>query len=330
MQSKRVLFLASGLDEASCRFRFGQYLPHLRARGIECVSIDLAVPAALRRAIWKSARDYDQVFVHRALLRLPDWIALRRYARRYVFDFDDAIMMRDSSRRKQRSWQRRLRFALMTRGAQRVIAGNDYLAAWAAPYNRRVAVIPTTIELADYPPLSSAKDEKDELIIGWIGTRANLMYLRTIVPALSRIAQKFPRVKLKIVADDFLDVPGMEVIRKPWALADEVADVGSFDIGIMPLPDDAWTRGKCALKILQGFAASVPVVCSPVGANRDVMNHDVEGYFAQSQDEWVARLEELLLDSQKRRRMGQAGRRAIEEKYSVAANVEQFAQTLIS
>ena len=298
MSCKRVLILAFGLEEASCRFRFVQYLPYLRACGIHVDVADLAVQAPQRRRIFQQAASYDQVLLHRVLLRWPEYRFFRRHVKNYVFDFDDAIMMRDSSRRNLHSRQRLMRFRRMARGAQNVIAGNFYLGDWAKRFNPCVTVLPTSIELNDYrapvsgKPVSEkqAAKQNDILTIGWIGTRSNLMYLQTIVPALTRVAQNAAtqnalNVRLKIVADDFLDVPGMEVIKKPWRLADEVADVQSFEIGLMPLPDDAWTKGKCALKILQSFAAGVPVVCSPVGANRDVVQDGVSGYFAHDEDE---------------------------------------------
>jgi len=324
---ERLLCLASGLDSPSCRFRVGQYLPYLRERGMHVTLADLAVPAPERRRLFAEAAGYDAVLVHRAFFRFADYLRFRRSVRRYVFDFDDAILYRDSSRRRFHSWQRRLRFRRMIGGARRVIAGNAYLADLAAGYQRRdrITVLPTAVDLGEYP---ADNEEPAEPVIGWIGTRSNLMYLQSIAPALTRVGASFLRPRLKIVCDDFIDVPGIEVIRKRWSREDEAADVRSFQVGIMPLPDDPWTRGKCACKILQYFAASRPVVCSPVGANREVVDHGRSGYFAASEDEWVARLEALLGDAQMRRRFGQAGRETVETRYSVQANLEGFLAAL--
>lgn len=327
MTSRRLLILANGLHEASCRFRFGQYLPYLRAQNIAVDVVDLAVSTEERRKIFASAANYDSVLLHRVLLRWRDFAVFRRHVKNYVFDFDDAIMMRDSSRRNRHSWQRLMRFRRMTQNAQNVVAGNNYLGVWARKFNSQVEVIPTSIELKDYA-IEYSNAPKDTLTIGWIGTKSNLMYLQTVVPALSRVAQKFPNAQLKIVADDFLDVPQMRVEKKLWKLEDEVCDVQSFDIGIMPLPDDEWTRGKCALKILQSFAASVPVACSPVGANLDVVENGANGFFATSENEWATRLEELLRDAILRRKMGADGRRKVEIEYSIEANAPRFMQSL--
>lgn len=324
---RRILFLVPGRDEVSCRFRVHQYVPYLQRMGIHPEVADLQVSAGARWKILRSAADYDRVCVHRAFLSPLEQQWLRRAARGYVFDFDDAIMFRDSSRRRFDSWQRRRRFRRMVAGARTVIAGNGYLAEWASRFSDRVTVIPTAIDLSVYSERRT--EPSGEPVIGWIGTRVNLMYLRAIVPALTRLARQRPDVQLKVVSDGFFDVAGVSVTNKPWSLADEVDDVTSFHVGIMPLPDDPWTRGKCAVKILQYFAAAVPVVCSPVGANLEVVEHGRSGYFATSEDEWVARLEELLGDARRRREFGQAGRDRVQTRYMIESTVDQFVLALV-
>ena len=325
---RRVLFLASGLSEVSCRFRVLQYLPHLKRLGIQADVADLHAPVAARWKILRSAAAYDTICIHRAFLSPLELIWLRRTGATYVFDFDDAIMFRDSAHQKFESWQRRWRFRRMVTDARTVIAGNKYLAGWASRYSERVTVIPTALDLTAYPERRAACTR--EPVIGWIGTRINLMYLRAIVPALARLGRKRPDVKLKIVADGVLDIPGVQVTNKRWSLPDEVDDVLSFQVGIMPLPDDPWTRGKCAVKILQYFAAAVPVVCSPVGVNVEVVEHGRSGYFAATEDEWVDRLDELLESEERRRRFGDAGRQMVERRYSIAANLETLSEVLFS
>ena len=324
---RRILFVVSGRNEVSCRFRVLQYIPHLRRVGIHVEVADLQGVAGARWKILRSARDYDSVCVHRACLSRLEQRWLRRAAGGYVFDFDDAIMFRDSSQRRFASWQRRQRFRRMVAGARTVIAGNGYLAEWASRFSERVTVIPTAIDPSAYPERRT--EPSGELVIGWIGTRINLMYLRTIVPALTRVARQRPDVKLKIVSDGFLDIAGVPVVNKRWSLADEVADVTSFHVGIMPLPDDPWTRGKCAVKILQYFAAALPVVCSPVGANLDVVEHGRSGYFAATVAEWVARLDELLGDAHRRRQFGQAGRDRMQREYSIESTADRLVKALV-
>lgn len=323
---RRILFLVSGASEASCRFRVLQYLPYLQRRGLTTHVADLHVPIRQRRRLLLSAAEYDAVCVHRVLLTPIEHRWLQRAAPRYVFDFDDAIMFRDSTHRRFSSWQRRQRFARMVAGARNVVAGNRYLADWAARYGERVTVIPTAIDLAAYP---AHPPRSRDAVIGWIGTRVNLMYLRAVLPALTRLARARPNATLKIVADDFLDAPGIHVTKKRWSLDDEVGDVMSFQVGIMPLPDDPWTRGKCAVKILQYFAAAVPVVCSPVGTNLDVMEHGRTGYFAATQEEWVTYLSELLGNAERCEQFGAAGREIVRQRYSIDANLDALISVLL-
>ena len=332
----RVLFLAAGLESPSVRFRLLQYLPYLRAQGIIVETGELASAATERRRLYAHAAAFDVVLVHRALLPPVEHWLLRHYARRVVFEFDDAIMFRDSAHRSMRSWRRMGRFRRMARGANSVIAGSDYLKSWAEQVNPNTVVIPTSIELSDYPVLLPDRNTPDNPspVIGWIGTRSNLMYLETLRGALAQVGQaaqtqqdRFPR--LKVVCDSFPNIQGITLERKIWTLAEEPDDVRSFQIGIMPLPDDIWARGKCGLKILQYMAASVPVVCSPVGVNEIIVKDGVNGFLAKTEAEWVDCLKRLLADGALRTRIGQAGRAAVEADYSMTVNAPKFISALL-
>jgi glycosyltransferase involved in cell wall biosynthesis len=323
----RVLFLGAGLDAASWRFRVGQYLPHLRQHGVQAEVADLDVAFPHRLRVLAGAARYDRVFVHRVLLSPIELVWLRRVAPRYVFDFDDAIMLRDSAARRLDSWQRRWGFARMLRAAGAVIAGNAYLGEHARRHAARVTVIPTAVDLTPYP---ASPADPGAPVVGWMGTSSNLMYLRAVVPALVRLAGRRAEMHVKVVSDGVFAAPNVRLTQKRWSRDDEVADLRTFQIGIMPLPDDAWTRGKCAVKILQYFAAGLPVVCSPVGANCEIVEAGVSGLFAATHDEWVARLDELLGDPALRRRLGQHGRAAVRERYSIEATLPRLLDVLLS
>jgi hypothetical protein len=169
----RVLFLASDVRSASCRFRVRQCLPYLQRAGIRADLIDLHAPLSQRWRSLRSASGYDVTCVHRAFLNPIEYRWLRQRAKRYVFDFDDAILFRDSASGRFESWQRRARFRRMVSGADRVIAGNAYLGSLAARYNQHVTVIPTAIDLQPYP--QRAPERPAEPIVGWIGTHVNLI-----------------------------------------------------------------------------------------------------------------------------------------------------------
>lgn len=322
----RVLFLGAGLHNASWRFRVAQYLPHLRARGIAASVGELAVAWPGRLRLLASAARYDAVCVHRALLTPIELACLRRAAPRVVFDFDDAIMFRDSAAAHMVSRRRARRVARVLRGATAVLAGNAYLADWAAPRCARVTVLPTAIDLDAFPAEPPAAGPP---VIGWIGTHSTLMYLRGALPALARLTTRRPDVTVRAVSDGTIDPDGVRLHNVVWSRSDEVNELRRFQVGIMPLPDDPWTRGKCAVKLLQYFAAGLPVVCSPVGAARDIVEHGRNGFFATSDDEWVTHLETLLADADLRRRFGAAGRALVEARFSVRATLPGFVDTLL-
>lgn len=322
----RLLFLGSGLHNASWRFRVAQYIPHLRERGIAVVGGELHCPWPDRLRLLASAAHYDAACIHRALLNPIELAWLRRAAPRYAFDFDEAIMFRDSAAVRMVSRRRQRRVTRMLRGAASVIAGNDYLAAWARPHCARVSVVPTALDLAAYP---AAPPVDGPPVIGWMGTRSTLMYVYAVLPALVRLAARQPRLVVRVVSDRALESADLPLINVSWSLANEVEELRRFQVGILPLHDDPWTRGKCGVKILQYFAAGIPVVCSPVGVARDIVEHGRNGFFATTADEWVTHLEALLTNPGLRQRLGAAGRALVEARYSVDAMLPRLLDALL-
>ena len=152
--------------------------------------------------------------------------------------------------------------------------------------------------------------------------------LKKLIPVLTEIGKRFPFAQLKIVCNDFLDVPNMKVIKKEWSEEDEVADLQSFDIGLGPLTDDVWTRGKCGLKLVQYLAVGVPAVCSPVGANKEIVTNEEVGFWADGQREWVEKLSMLIENPGLRTQMGKKGVERIEKKYSLQAMAPKIVDML--
>jgi glycosyltransferase involved in cell wall biosynthesis len=322
----RVLFLVADGGAVSTRFRVSQYVPALRAAGVDPTVVDLrrALPARLR-ALASAAR-FDAVVVHRALLSPFELWWLRRSAGGFAFDFDDALPFRDSAARRLASRLRWRRFARMARHAALSVAGNEYLADLArAGGGRRVEVVPSVVDLSPYP--AAADGTGGAPIVGWMGTKPNLMYLRPVLPAL-RAAARRSRARVAIVSDAAAEVAADDVEWKRWSAADEVGDLCRFRVGVMPLVDDAWTRGKCGLKILQYFAAFTPVVCAPVGVNRTLVAEGENGYFADTPEEWCERVAALLGDPARCRRFGACGRALVEARYSIAATLPAWLRIL--
>jgi glycosyltransferase involved in cell wall biosynthesis len=323
----KVLFLIQGWRVAASRYRVLQYLPYLRERGMETeVS---PYPRSLREnwSLFKSLPGYDIVFLQRKRLTgLRLWL-LRRRAHRIVYDFDDSVMYRNSTAENPFSKTRRRRFARMLTASDAVIAGNEYLKTEALKYNPNVEVIPSPIDIERYT--AKSYDSREEgVVLGWIGDHGSIHYVEKMHPVFDALATKYPHVRLKIVCDTFFDCDRMEVIKKQWSSDDEVRDLQSFDIGLMPLMDDPWSWGKCGLKIVQYQGVGVPVVCTPVGINRDLVTDGENGLWAMDEREWIGKLSILIEDADLRRDMGLRGRKRVRRDFSLQECRRRMCQLL--
>lgn len=208
-----------------------------------------------------------------------------------------------------------------------VIAGNQFLKSEILPYNPNVAIIPTSIDLSRYRLKEYFHQEKPTTI-GWLGSSSTLKYLKPLVPTLEKIFKEYPNIRLKIVCDDFLDSLHMPIIKKKWSSDEEEAELKSFDIGVMPLSNDLWSQGKCGLKILQYYGVGVPVVCTPVGVNRDIVEDGFNGFWAGNEEEWEDRLLKLIEEGGLREEMGLRGRKKVESRYCLEVNAPRFLNVL--
>ncbi|MCJ7662701.1 MAG: glycosyltransferase [Desulfobacterales bacterium] len=255
---------------ASNRYRFPQFVPYLVERGMDIELFNMKHTQIEFLRVLSKLKEADIVVILRKLF--PPWKLrlIRRYAKKLIFEYDDAIMYRSSRWANQYSRTRQGRFTNMIRASDLIIAGSHYLQKEAMRYvaGDRVQVIPTVVDIERYAMKQETSYKKEEVTLGWIGSQSTLHYLKTLLPVFAELGRRFPFVQLKIVCNAFFDVPTMRVIKKEWSEADEVADLQGFDIGLGPLPDDVWTRGKCGFKLIQCLAVGVPVVCSPVGANK--------------------------------------------------------------
>jgi glycosyltransferase involved in cell wall biosynthesis len=303
----RLLAITEDERGAATRYRVRQFVPALVAAGIECRVVAWPGDRRGRAELLERARDADVVLLQRRLLATGDAARLRARARRLAFDFDDALPFRDSSRGATRSWTRRRRFEAIVRDVDLVLAGNAYLASLVPPGARRVVVAPTAVPLDRFrrtvPPA-------DPSTLGWIGSRSTLPYLEAIVGALPHDAG----LRLRVVSDAFPPSAPVAIDAVPWREEDEPAEIARFGIGLAPLPDDAWTRGKCGLRVLLYFAAGVPAIASPVGVQGELIAR--AGVAATSGAEFAAAIARLRRDPDARAEAADAGRRLVEERYS--------------
>lgn len=272
---------------------------------------------ALARDIY-SARRYDAVLLQREML--SSHFTLEGFAPQpRILDVDDAIHLLRGG-----NFARKLAMA-----SDRIIVGNAFLAEWYSQHNRDVVILPTGVDATRYVP--SAPAARTNVVIGWIGTSANFPYLEALEPALARIVAAHPDVHIRIVSDrapDFTRLGADRWTFVKWREAAEISDIQSMDIGVMPLEDSLWARGKCSFKMLQYMACGLPVVVSPVGMNAEVLAYGGLGLAASHDDDWYDALDYLVRSPQVRREMGAKGRSVIEQHYATDVLAPQLARHL--
>jgi glycosyltransferase involved in cell wall biosynthesis len=312
----RIAFLITRFEKPSARYRVIEYLPYFQKAGWEVSVFAFGRRRLDRIKIFWHLSNFDVVFLQKRLFGLLDWGLLRWKSRFLAFDFDDAIMFHDSSRKKNIfSLKGKIRFGRTISNSDIVFAGNPYLCDLAKKHNQNVLILPTAIDMELYTP---KKQQNPSLVtLGWIGSSPTLFHMERMIPVWNTVHKKYPHTQLKIVSDHFFDCGIMPVIKKPWTFEEVVDCLQSFDIGIMPLPDDNWTKGKCGFKLLQYMAVGLPVVCSPVGVNREIVIDRENGFWANNVDEWLDRLGILIESPELRNRMGEIGRKIVLKKYAL-------------
>jgi glycosyltransferase involved in cell wall biosynthesis len=322
-------------DHVCCRYRVAAFRPWLERAGYR-----LEVRPRPRHwwhwlRLGRELRHADAVLLQRRLPQRWQLCLLRRAARRLLFDFDDAVFLRDSySPRGVHSAARRRRFAAAVRAADAVIAGNRFLAEQARRFTAaaRVHVIPTCVDpwaypVAEHPDGANAATGGAVRLV-WVGSSSTLRGLEAIRPLLEALGKGIPGLGLKLICDRFFPLEHLPVLPCPWSESTEGAELAAADIGISWVPDDPWSRGKCGLKVLQYMAAGLPVVANPVGIHADLVRHGESGFLAETPAEWAEAVLELAHNPPLRRRLGEAGRLRVEREYSVAAGAGRWAVLL--
>lgn len=349
----RALFiLPHDVLAPSSRYRVYQYLPFLREHGVQPVVRPFVGPR-FYRVLYRSGhipqktaftlrsllfrlfdlrwlRRSDLVFILREAAPIgPPWFERLAAASGVplVYDFDDAIYLlnlspanRIVSRLKQPG-----KTAELVRLSRQVIAGNANLAAFAAPLNPRVSILPTPID-TDFYRSKPAAASAGPVVLGWVGSHSNLPYLHALDPALQELARR-RNIRLRVVGGEY-PLPGVAVDSVPWSLERELQDLHAMDIGLMPMPDNEWTRGKCGFKALQYMGAGLPAVVSPVGVNRQIVRQGRNGFLAGTPEEWLEILLRLVDDASLRRSIGSEGRRTVEQSYSLRVHAPRLLDIL--
>ena len=332
----RVTAFTGGVKVPSARFRVRELIPHLAKNGIEVTEkvpfISKYPPSSkLLRPFWLSATvasrvpgiissyNSDITLLQREFV--STLVTLEKFTRSpRILDVDDAIHIHrnGNTARKLASY------------CDLVFCGNEFLAEWYDTLNIKTALIPTGIDANRFRPKSSIHNHT-ELRIGWTGSSSNLKYLYEIEPALKEVLKKRPNANLSIICDqapEFKNIKSKQIDYHKWHINNEVKHLQDFDIGIMPLTNSDWERGKCAFKILQYMSCSIPVVASPIGVNSSILENDKIGLAATTQDEWIDSLVHYLDNKNERVTAGQNGRETILSKYDAPIISSSISQEL--
>jgi glycosyltransferase involved in cell wall biosynthesis len=322
--------LVASADHVCCRYRLAAFRPFLEKAGYQ---LELRPFPKGLHGWWQLGRDLsaaDGVIWQRKLLSAWQLYLVRRAARLLVYDFDDAVFLRDSYALKRLpSARRRWRFSAMVRAADVVVAGNTFLRDQASRWTdtHRVHAVPTCVDSARYPTANHVR-AGDGVELIWVGSSSTLRGLERARPLLEHIGRCRPGLSLKLVCDRFLQLRHLAVVPCAWSAAGETAALATADIGVSWVPDDLWSRGKCGLKILQYMAAGLPVVANPVGVQAELVRPGETGFLAETPDQWAEAVGRLASDPELCRRLGQAGRRLVEDKFSVAAGAAKWLELL--
>lgn len=350
---RKILFISPvPVEGAGCRFRIYQYLPYLKGHNIK-VDLSPFLFTSYFKIVYKPGRtflkiiyfflsslrrfydlvralDYNIIFIYRESYPIGPPIfeyVLHFFGKTVVYDFDDAIFLPNTSQVNSflRLWRCHRNIDKIIRLSDCVIAGNDYLKNYALKFHKNVFVLATAVDTNRYiPATENSHNANEKVVIGWIGSATTLDFLNPMREIFTRLSKQFTNIRFKIVGGDFLIDGLSNVISKPWSLDEEIEDLKTFDIGIMPMPDNDWTNGKCGFKAILYMSMGIPCLCSPVGVNKEIITDGVNGFLAKSQEEWMKKLSHLIENPQLRRRLGAAGRRTVEDKYSLKVNAPKY------
>jgi glycosyltransferase involved in cell wall biosynthesis len=349
-----ILFLVPypANESPSQRFRFEQYFHLLNNRGISysvqsflkvnnwrifykpgkpLTKLAILGAGILKRAIILfSLRQYNFVFIHREAAPvgppLFEWIISRVFKKKIIYDFDDAIWLTDrpSEPAILSILKYRSKVHSICAYSYKVSCGNKYLCDYARKFNSNVVLNPTTIDTDKTKNLIKSHSAKRNVIIGWTGSHSTLKYFEFLKDTLALLVQEFSDLEIVVIADipPTFHLESMTFIN--WTRQSEIEDLLKIDIGIMPLPDNDWSQGKCGFKALQYMSLGIPAVVSPVGVNVDIVQHGISGFLATSTEEWVKYLSMLIKDHNLRESMASEGRKKVFNQYSVNSNADNF------
>ena len=323
-----LLVLLTKREPPSSRLRFCNCKKEFSKNNIEVEFDPIPSGPVKRFKLFLKCKDFDAVIIQKKTsFREFELFFMKLLNTNIIFDFDDAVMFHELDHDRPLTGKNVIKFIRTVKYCKAVVAGNKFLAEFARPNCSSVHVLPTPVDIKNY----KTKDyslKKRKIFIGWIGVSGNLKYLEIIRPVLKEITVKHKNVSLKIISNASVNMDGVRIEFRKWKNDEEVDDLRSLDIGIMPLDDSLWTRGKCGYKILQYMGVGLPVVASPVGINVELINHGESGLLSATSEEWSENLDLLIKNPDKRKKMGLKGRQIVEDRYCVEKYSSEYSEVI--
>lgn len=320
MTEKRILFISKGEGASSTRYRALQFFPLFMQKGWSPHHVSASGGLFAWCKTLQMAQQADVVVVLRKTFPAPMLWMLRKVSKRLMFDLDDAIFCNTDG---TASHTRMNRFAAIARVCDHIFAGNAFLAEQSSRFNPAVSIIPTGLDTKKYA-CPSVEKPGNHVDLVWIGSQSTRKYLLDILPALEHAFQRCPGLRLKIIADFNLPDAQLPTIPIAWSEALEAEHLASAHIGLAPMRSDDWSRGKCALKVLQYMSARLPVISSKAGMNAEIVKQGESGLLVSTDEEWSAAIKQLAADETLRLSMGLAGQSLVKDSYDISVVFEKM------
>jgi len=353
----KILFVVAHRPDRSPsqRFRFEQYFDFLNANGYThevsyllnetddkifystgnfLKKIKIIIKSAIQRfKDVKRANNFDIIFIQREAFMVGAAFFEKKFNKsksKIVFDFDDSIWLLDTSNANKRwKWLKsETKTGKIISYSSIIFAGNQFLADYAKKFNSNVKIIPTTINTKEYIRNNSVTAINKSICIGWSGSITTIKHFEYALPFLKKIKQKYgDKVAIKVIGDKSYRNEELGITGIDWKKEDEINELSGIDIGIMPLPDDLWANGKCGLKGLQYMALEIATIMSPVGVNKDIIQDGENGFLANTVDEWIEKISQLVESPQLRKKLSENGRKTVVDNYSVHSQQNNYLTT---
>ena len=323
----------------SQRFRYEQYIEQFKNKGWNVLyknglmfqKIIIMMTGFLRRfRLLFKIKKSDYIFVHREMAHFGppvfEFLTAKLLRVKYIYDFDDAIWIPNYSESNANfQWIKcfwKVKYSI--KWASTVTVGNQYLADYAKKYNPNVIVIPTTIDMENHHN-ETIDYQNEKICVGWTGSHSTMHYLNAIVDVIKKLETEF-NFSFVIISDKKPDFETKSLKFIKWNKETEIKDLSTFSIGIMPLVEDQWSKGKCGFKALQYMSLGIPSVLSPVGVNLDIIKNGENGFLATTNEDFYRYLKQLIENQETRKRIGLEGKATVKARYSVEANLSKYLQ----